>query len=153
MWVWRRATVLDEALDAGTPTSQEAISVSMSVTRSLFSRLETARTIHSPFPGNGTSPFPGNGTSPFPGSGGLLGGVGNCTGFGFPGGPQARVEKMLDGFAVKSEEEGAMSVQSEGDPANVTTLRHVLTMNGLVPNKTIREVVDTQGELMCYEYV
>lgn len=89
-----------------------------------------------PFPpGNGTGfpgfPFPpGNGTGfppfPFP------------PGNGSPGGspfPRARLGKR------------------DGDPGNVTTLDHVLNMFGVIPNTTIREVMDTRKGMLCYEYV
>jgi tyrosinase len=39
-----------------------------------------------------------------------------------------------------------------GDPANVTTLNHLLYLYGLVPNRTIDEVMDTRG-VLCYNYV
>ncbi|KAK0641977.1 hypothetical protein B0T16DRAFT_431564 [Cercophora newfieldiana] len=38
-----------------------------------------------------------------------------------------------------------------GDPANVTTLKHVLQMLGLTADRTIAEVMDTRG-FMCYRY-
>lgn len=41
----------------------------------------------------------------------------------------------------------------DGDPGNVTTLGHVLTMFGMLPNVTITDVMDTQGGLLCYEYL
>ncbi|KAF2279722.1 Di-copper centre-containing protein [Westerdykella ornata] len=39
------------------------------------------------------------------------------------------------------------------DPGNVTTLSHVLTVYGAVPNVTIADVMDIQGGTLCYEYV
>jgi len=41
----------------------------------------------------------------------------------------------------------------EGDPGNVTTLSHKLNMFGVIPNATIRDVMDIGGPLLCYEYV
>jgi len=41
----------------------------------------------------------------------------------------------------------------EGDPGNVTTLSHKLNMFGVIPNATIRDVMDIGGSLLCYEYV
>jgi tyrosinase len=41
----------------------------------------------------------------------------------------------------------------EGDPANVTTLSHVLNMYGVIANATIADVMDIRGPLLCYEYV
>jgi tyrosinase len=41
----------------------------------------------------------------------------------------------------------------DGDPANVTTLSHVLDMYGVIANATIADVMDIRGPLLCYEYV
>jgi len=41
----------------------------------------------------------------------------------------------------------------KGDPGDETTLNHVLNMFGLIPEATIREVMDISGGLLCYEYV
>ncbi|ORY12449.1 hypothetical protein BCR34DRAFT_651193 [Clohesyomyces aquaticus] len=40
-----------------------------------------------------------------------------------------------------------------GDPGNVTTLGHVLTVQGIIPDATIGDVMDIQGGLLCYEYL
>ncbi|TLD33725.1 hypothetical protein PspLS_01635 [Pyricularia sp. CBS 133598] len=40
-----------------------------------------------------------------------------------------------------------------GDPGTETTLNHVLNMYGNLPNKTISDVLDIQGDYLCYEYV
>ena len=40
-----------------------------------------------------------------------------------------------------------------GDPGNMTTLGHVLSMKGIVPNVTVGEVMDIGGPFLCYEYV
>jgi tyrosinase len=40
-----------------------------------------------------------------------------------------------------------------GDPGNTTTLTHVLSTLGLLPNITIADVMDIQGGYLCYEYV
>ncbi|KAK3903865.1 hypothetical protein C8A05DRAFT_32396 [Staphylotrichum tortipilum] len=40
-----------------------------------------------------------------------------------------------------------------GDPGTTTTLGHVLNMYGNSPNKTIADVLDIQGDFLCYEYV
>ncbi|KAK0623697.1 hypothetical protein B0T14DRAFT_536537 [Immersiella caudata] len=42
---------------------------------------------------------------------------------------------------------------ADGDPGTVTTLGHVLNMYGNSPNKTIADVMDIQGEFLCYQYV
>jgi tyrosinase len=39
-----------------------------------------------------------------------------------------------------------------GDPANETTMNHVLNMFGVVPSATIQDVLDIAGKLLCYEY-
>lgn len=84
--------------------------------------------------GNGTvHELPGNGTGPE---------FGGCPGFfvgPFP--PQT------------SSTPSVQSVQSDGDPGDITTLGHVLTLFGMLPNVTIADVMDTQGGLLCYEYV
>ncbi|MBE3042204.1 tyrosinase family protein, partial [Candidatus Bathyarchaeota archaeon] len=40
-----------------------------------------------------------------------------------------------------------------GDPADVTTLDHIIDMFGIIPNATIADVMDIAGGLLCYEYV
>lgn len=40
-----------------------------------------------------------------------------------------------------------------GDYGNTTTLNHILWMAGIVPNATVGEVMDLQGERICAEYV
>ncbi|KAK4112247.1 Di-copper centre-containing protein [Canariomyces notabilis] len=42
---------------------------------------------------------------------------------------------------------------ADGDPGRVTTMGHVLNMYGNGPNKTIADVMDIQGDFLCYEYV
>jgi len=42
---------------------------------------------------------------------------------------------------------------ADGDPGTTTTLGHVLNMYGNGPNKTIADVLDIQGNFLCYEYV
>ncbi|PKS12625.1 hypothetical protein jhhlp_000833 [Lomentospora prolificans] len=49
--------------------------------------------------------------------------------------------------------EDAEPQEPRGDPGNETTLNHVLNLFGLVPDVTIREVMDIAGGLLCYEYV
>lgn len=39
------------------------------------------------------------------------------------------------------------------DGGNVTTLNHVLSTLGVVPNVTIADVMDIGGDYLCYEYV
>ena len=41
----------------------------------------------------------------------------------------------------------------DGDPGNTTTLDHVLNMSGIVPNITIRDVMDIRSGFLCYKYV
>jgi tyrosinase len=40
-----------------------------------------------------------------------------------------------------------------GDPGTVTTLDHVLDTLGLLPNATIRDVMDIRGDYLCVEYL
>ncbi|KXX77832.1 Tyrosinase [Madurella mycetomatis] len=42
---------------------------------------------------------------------------------------------------------------ADGDPGTTTTMGHVLNMYGNSPNKTIADVMDIQGDYLCYEYV
>ncbi|KAK4151976.1 hypothetical protein C8A00DRAFT_35346 [Chaetomidium leptoderma] len=42
---------------------------------------------------------------------------------------------------------------ADGDPGTITTLGHVLNMYGNMPNKTVADVMDIQGDYLCYEYV
>ncbi|VUC32084.1 unnamed protein product [Clonostachys rosea] len=40
-----------------------------------------------------------------------------------------------------------------GDPGNITTLSHVLSSLGVVPDVTILDVMDIGSDYLCYEYV
>ncbi|KAF2270326.1 Di-copper centre-containing protein [Lojkania enalia] len=71
-------------------------------------------------------------------------GTPNRTILGFPVGWPLPIPATLD----KAELLG-----SDGDPGNETTLGHVLTMYGVVPNRTIAEVMDIRCGLLCYEYI
>ncbi|KAL8391827.1 hypothetical protein RB595_002145 [Gaeumannomyces hyphopodioides] len=42
---------------------------------------------------------------------------------------------------------------ARGDPANVTTLSHIMTSLGIIPDATVGDVMDIQGGYLCYEYV
>lgn len=42
---------------------------------------------------------------------------------------------------------------ADGDPSTTTTLKHVLNMYGNGPNRTIADVMDTSGDVLCYVYV
>ncbi|OAG01602.1 Di-copper centre-containing protein [Paraphaeosphaeria sporulosa] len=107
------------------------------------------------FPGNGSFPgLPGNGSFPgFPGNGTIPGFPGNGTGPGFggcPGFPGLPFPPQTSSAAGVTSSDFA---KSDGDPGDVTTLGHVLTSFGMLPNATIADVMDTQGGLLCYEYV
>jgi tyrosinase len=39
-----------------------------------------------------------------------------------------------------------------GDPGNVTTLNHVLTSLGVIPDVRIKDVMDTTGGYLCYTF-
>lgn len=40
-----------------------------------------------------------------------------------------------------------------GDKGNVTTLDHILSSIGIIPDATVRDVMDISGGYLCYEYV
>jgi len=40
-----------------------------------------------------------------------------------------------------------------GDNGTVTTLNHVLTSLGIIPDTTIKDIMDIRGGYLCYEYV
>lgn len=44
-------------------------------------------------------------------------------------------------------------LEYDGDPANVTTMNHVLWMIGLLPNVTVEDVMDLRGDVICAEYI
>ncbi|KAF3015571.1 hypothetical protein E8E14_007081 [Neopestalotiopsis sp. 37M] len=48
---------------------------------------------------------------------------------------------------------GANFTDYSGDPANVTTLSHVLSMYEMIPNVTIADIMDIGGDVVCAEYV
>lgn len=48
---------------------------------------------------------------------------------------------------------GANFTDYSGDPANVTTLTHVLSMYEMIPNVTIADIMDVGGDAICAEYV
>jgi tyrosinase len=110
-----------------------------------------------PFPPNGTFngtfPIPGNGTfPPFPGNGTFPTFPANCTGFSIPGFPLT--PNQMKGANLKDKiDRVGVEAGDEGDPGDVTTLGHVLTMFGLVPNTTVGEIMDTKKATLCYEYV
>lgn len=103
--------------------------------------------------GTNVAPFPiGDALGPPPGGPfGPGNGNGTCLEFppggfpgGFPGGPPGPPQ----GDTIQPS-----LVKRDGDPGNVTTLAHVLTVYGAVPNVTIADVMDIQGGTLCYDYV
>lgn len=40
-----------------------------------------------------------------------------------------------------------------GDGGPTTTLDHIMTSFGMIPDATIREIMDTKGDFLCYKYV
>lgn len=44
-------------------------------------------------------------------------------------------------------------LEHDGDPANVTTMNHVLWMVDLLPNITVADVMDLKGNVICAEYI
>lgn len=41
----------------------------------------------------------------------------------------------------------------DGDPGSVTTLNHVLWYSGIVPNVTVRDVMDVRTGIICADYI
>ena len=65
------------------------------------------------------------------------------------GGRMPSEEAMkLNNFTAISE----LTLKWDGDPSNVTTLNHILNMGGVVPNRTVSEVMDIRNQLLCYQY-
>lgn len=57
-------------------------------------------------------------------------------------------------FGSPSEEQlEIMPTGRDGDPGDVVTLDHVLTAFGYIPDVTVRDVMDTRGGYLCFEYV
>jgi len=46
-----------------------------------------------------------------------------------------------------------MPTGREGDPGDEVTLDHVLTSFGYMPNATVRDIMNTRGGYLCFEYV
>lgn len=44
-------------------------------------------------------------------------------------------------------------LEYDGDPANVTTMNHVLWVVDLLPNVTVADVMDLRGNVICAEYI
>ncbi|KAK4197896.1 putative tyrosinase [Triangularia verruculosa] len=96
--------------------------------------------------------FPGGGDGTWPPPGFEFPPPGNGTGGGFPGGgfgggPGFGTPEDL----VRPEDVPEPVIEGDGG-GNVTTLGHVLHMHGLIPDATIGDVMDTRGELLCFEY-
>ncbi|KAF4843502.1 Tyrosinase ustQ [Colletotrichum siamense] len=60
-----------------------------------------------------------------------------------------------DSFNLQNswEAPGANFTDYSGDPANVTTLTHVLSLFEMLPNVTVGDVMDIGGDVICAEYV
>ncbi|KAH8749491.1 amino acid transporter [Diaporthe sp. PMI_573] len=69
------------------------------------------------------------------------------------GGSNIPATAFLDAYNLTSP--GPEFTEYSGDGGNVTTttLNHTLWMVGLIPNKTIADVMDLGGDLICAEYV
>ena len=61
---------------------------------------------------------------------------------GFPGSPPPPPEVLP--WPVRG---------TSGDPGNMTTLDHVLTVDGALPDVRIRDVMSVESGMLCYEYV
>lgn len=72
---------------------------------------------------------------------------------GFPEFPGS-IEDEAALWGVPSEEQTArMPSGQEGDDGDETTLNHIMSTLGIIPNATIRDVMDTTAGYLCYEYV
>lgn len=59
-------------------------------------------------------------------------------------------EKM---FGSPSEEQSkVMPTGRDGDSGDIVTLDHVLTAFGYIPDATVRDVMNTRGGYLCFEY-
>ncbi|KAJ0329305.1 hypothetical protein COL922a_012918 [Colletotrichum nupharicola] len=60
-----------------------------------------------------------------------------------------------DSFNLQNnwEAPGANFTNYSGDPANVTTLTHVLSLYEMLPNVTVGDVMDIGADVICAEYV
>ncbi|KAI1847898.1 hypothetical protein JX265_001904 [Neoarthrinium moseri] len=68
----------------------------------------------------------------------------------FPGGME--VESQMWGHPT-AEMAAAAPDPHAGDKGNVTTLGHVLTSKGIIPDATIADIMDIKGGYLCYDYV
>lgn len=73
-----------------------------------------------------------------------------ATGFTeFPGG----VEEEAKMWGKPTPEMAALSPNPQaGDGGPTTTLNHVLTSFGILPDVTIKDIMDTKGSYLCYVY-
>ena len=73
---------------------------------------------------------------------------------GFPEYPGVMDEEDATIFGSPGEEiRRLQQLGKNGDPGNETTLEHILTTLGVIPDATINDVMDTRGGYLCYEYV
>ncbi|PVH93785.1 Di-copper centre-containing protein [Periconia macrospinosa] len=80
------------------------------------------------------------------------GDISGCDPFpGFPGGPGG--PGGFPGFPGFPPPQNGPWVKIDGDPANITTLGHVINVEGSIPNVTIKDVMNIQGDVLCYEYI
>ncbi|KAL4916761.1 transmembrane amino acid transporter protein-domain-containing protein [Aspergillus aurantiobrunneus] len=66
------------------------------------------------------------------------------------GGPNVPPQEVLDSVGLSAA--SPTVVDSSRDRGDKTTLGHVLWMNGIVPNVTIAEVMDLEGDVICAKY-
>ncbi|KKK13556.1 hypothetical protein ARAM_001726 [Aspergillus rambellii] len=67
------------------------------------------------------------------------------------GGPNVPDQRVLDSVGLQSPSRSL--VDYSGDNGNVTTLRHILWIEGLVPNVTVADVMNLHGDVICAEYI
>jgi tyrosinase len=39
-----------------------------------------------------------------------------------------------------------------GDPGNITTLKHIISSLGIIPDATVADVMNPTGQYLCYTY-
>jgi len=61
-------------------------------------------------------------------------------------------EAVLAGIFGAARPTDVPSPKSIGDPGIMTTLSHQLTSYGLLPNKTIADIMATKNKYLCYTY-
>lgn len=69
------------------------------------------------------------------------------------GGRNTPTAEFLASPVREWESPGPSLTAYSGDPGDTTTLAHTLWMGGVVPNATVDDVMDIQGNFLCFDYV